>query len=104
MAGADQPTQTLGIADGHKIRNTGRLMLELENTHTADLVFTIQTPGKVIGALEVEDLEITVPDGETVVVGPFPTGTFNQGNDEIYVDYDVSNYAKQMVRAYQLDE
>ena len=103
LAGVAQPAQTAGVAaDGHKIKNNGHVIIEYENTHSGALTLTIQTPGSVLGQLAVADLTVSCDASEVKLIGPFPPGTFNQGNDEIYVDYDVTNYALQKIRVYQI--
>jgi len=103
LAGVAQPAQTSGVeADGHKIKNNGWVVIEYTNTHESALVLTIQTPGSVLGQLAIADLTVSCDQDEVKLIGPFPVGTFNQGDDEIYLDYDVTNYALQKIRVYQI--
>lgn len=103
LSGVVQPAQTTGVAaDGHKVKNNGSVVIEYENSNVAALVLTIQTPGSVLGQLAIADLAVSCDQDEVKLIGPFPPGTFNQGDDEIYIDYDVTNYADQKIRVYQI--
>jgi len=104
LPGVAQPAQQSGVeADGHKIRNNGHVIIECETTGAEGaLVFTFQTPGKQIGEFAIDDLEVSVGQGAVKVAGPFPPGLFNQGDGEIYLDYDVTHYALQKIRVYQI--
>lgn len=104
LAGVAQPAQVTGIADGHKFKNNGLVIVECDNTDAANAnKFTFLTPGKQLGQLAIADLEVEVAASSVEVVGPFPVGTFNQGDDEVYLDYDETNYASQKIRIYQID-
>jgi len=103
LAGVAQPAQTSGVvADGHKIKNNGHVIIEYENTHSGTLVLTIQTPGKQLGELAIDELSISCIASQIKIVGPFPVGVFNQGDGELYLDYDGVNYALQKIRVYQI--
>jgi len=103
-AGVAQPAQTTGVvADGHKFKNNGEVFVEVENIDGgSSRTITFQTPGQVAGLLGIADYVVTVALSSIVVVGPFPPGTFNQGNDEVYVDYDNGNESDLKVRVYRL--
>ena len=103
-AGVAQPAQTTGVAaDGHKFKNNGEVFVEVENINgAASRTITFQTPGVVAGLLNIADYVVTIPLSSIVVVGPFPAGTFNQGADEVYVDYDVAGETDLKIRVYRL--
>lgn len=82
---------TPDAVDGAMFTNDGRVVLSARNTGAGAHVVTIQTPAKVAG-LDVADLQVTVPAGATILIGPFPTSVFNQtaGPDVgmVYVNAD----------------
>jgi len=90
----DVDAGTAGIADGHKFTNTGRTFLRVVNGNAgATRDITVQTPRTVDG-LAVAELVVTVGTSATVLMGPFPTATFNRttGADagSIYMDYEAT--------------
>lgn len=72
-------TQTLAAAtgDGHAFANTGETLVIIANAYTATITATFVTAREVDG-LPVEDVDVTLGAGVTKIVGPFPTGVFNQ--------------------------
>lgn len=81
----------IAAADGISFSNTGKEFLYLHNTHSSDVVVTIQT-GKTVDGLAVTDRTITLQEedteGDTVLIGPFPTADYNQSTGLVYVDVD----------------
>jgi hypothetical protein len=98
--GVPQPAQTSGVAaDGHKFRNDGNVQIEVENVHaTIARVITFQTPGKVLGMLEVAEHAVSVAALATVLIGPFSVKAFNQTDGMVYIDYPVADFADLKIR------
>ncbi|PXY17348.1 hypothetical protein [Prauserella flavalba] len=76
--------------DGDVI-DTGRLFLVVDNASGASLTVAVQTPVTVDG-LDLEELAVAVPDGETRYIGPLSPSTFGRpvGSPDAgraYVDY-----------------
>lgn len=88
-AGLD-PTYTAADAAGHQIVNDGKTILHVKNGATA-VVVTVQTPFTQDG-LDLDELEVTVPDSEERMIGPFEPRSFNirSGADsgQVYIDFD----------------
>ena len=86
-AGIAKPIIMAGDAtNDHSIAsNNGRLFLEIKNTDATIRGLIIQTP-LVTDNLALADLSVGVPAGETWMVGPFSTQTFNQTDESIWVD------------------
>jgi hypothetical protein len=101
VTGTVVPTQTVGIADGHKFLNDGAVFVECNNTHTAALIFTFQTP-RTIRGLAVAERPVSVAAGVSTDVGPFNIEDYNQSDGMVYLDLDVTNYALQKMRVKRL--
>jgi len=72
---------------GNKFWNNGKTFLMIANASGGDVVATFNTPGSVAG-LDIDDLEVTVGNGETYAIGPF-TSDFNQNDGYVWVTFDV---------------
>lgn len=82
------PAYTAANALGHAVQNDGeRTFIHVKTVGTACVV-TIQTPGTVDG-LAVADRTISIGTNSERMIGPFPRGNYNQGSEEVYVDFDV---------------
>ncbi len=79
---------TMSNADpsGDTWNNTGNEVLLVENGGTGAVTLTFITYATVDG-LAVNDLQISVPAGETHLIGPFPTGVYNDANGQTMVNY-----------------
>lgn len=81
----------LHATDGAMFANNGETRLWLKNGGAGVHVITIPTPRTVDG-LAVADKTYSIPAGAYALLGPFPTGTYNQpsGADagKVYVDSD----------------
>lgn len=80
------------VANGNMFDNAGGVLVIAENTDGANPhTVTIVTP-KQVGGLDIEDPVVTVAASATALIGPFPSGTFNQpsGADagKVYLDVD----------------
>lgn len=67
-------------ASGDKFRPDERTMLHVVNGDSSSHTITIVTPGTVNG-LAIADLVVTVPNGASRMIGPFPAGTFAASAD-----------------------
>jgi len=75
-------------ADGVSFSNNGsNTHIAVKNTSGGTRTITIQTPQTVAG-LAVAELSVTVANGATTLIGPFPAATFNQAGGVVYVDFD----------------
>lgn len=90
--GAEIDTVAGDDVDGHSIGGSGGVLLYVANGGAPVVNVTVQTAETRAG-LDVEDLTVTVPVGETWVAGPFRAATFDRpsgGTDPglVYVDLD----------------
>lgn len=81
-----EPTYSNANAEGHAMPNGGTEVLHVKNGDESPINVTIQTPNTVDG-LAIADRVVAVPAGEERFIGPFPRATYNQGADEVYVDF-----------------
>ncbi len=83
------PSLTAPTVDNDVI-DTGDVFLQVTNAAGAPINVTVQSPPTVDG-LAVAELIVAVPNGQTRLIGPFPSRTFGQpsGADagRAYVDY-----------------
>lgn len=79
---------TLGAANaaGHSIVNSGNSFVVVANGAGAPINVTIQTPAVVLGE-PVAERVVSVTNGTTAWIGPFPPATFNQTDGTVYVDF-----------------
>jgi hypothetical protein len=85
-------------ADGDVI-DAGQVALMVTNGGASPINVTVAATASQDG-LDVEDLVVSVDDGDTALIGPFPVRTFGQpagadeseGNDagRVYVDYSAT--------------
>jgi hypothetical protein len=80
------PTYSAANADGHSFPNGGTEYLHVKNGGGGSINVTVQTPNTVDG-LAITDRVVAVPNGGERIIGPFPRATYNQGADEVYVDF-----------------
>lgn len=85
-AGVD-PALVACSGGGDEFVNTGAEFILVTNGHTSDWVVTIATPATVDG-LAVADRTVTIPDGESRLIGPFPKATYNSGTNKVNLTYD----------------
>ncbi len=72
---------------GDDFVNTGLEYVEIVNGDASPHTATFTTPRTVDG-LAVAELAVVVPATETRKIGPFPTGTFNDGTKKVAWTYD----------------
>ena len=86
---------TLAQADsaGDSWANTGAEALLVENTGTGSVTLTFTTYKQVDG-LDVADLQVAVPAGETHLLGPFPTDVYNDPDGNAQVSYSSTSGVK----------
>jgi len=79
------PVYSDAVAGGFQFVNDGRTFLHVKNTNGAARYITVTTPATVDG-LAVADVYVTVAatTGDEMI-GPFPTGTFNNSGGYVYV-------------------
>jgi hypothetical protein len=95
-------------AGGDSFPNSGVEWFHVLNSHaTAPRTVTFDSPGTCsfgLAANPAHDLAVVVPGldqapNNRVVIGPFPTGRFNDGNNRVQVSY--SNAAADLTVAVQ---
>lgn len=72
---------------GDEFVNTGREFFYADNGNGADWDITFVTQ-QTVGGLAVADKVVTVPAGESMLIGPFPKGLYNDGNAKVQVTYE----------------
>lgn len=77
-------------ADGHRVANdeNGRAkktVVHVKNGGGSAITAAILTAASVDG-LSIADPIVTVPAGETRIIGPFPPGTYNQPDGTVHID------------------
>lgn len=82
-------TAASGSAGGDAFANTGKQLLFIEHTNGAgaDVTLTIAT-NRTVDGLTVPDKTITITKGTKQILGPFPTETYNDGDDLVNFSYD----------------
>jgi hypothetical protein len=81
------PAYAAPNVDGHAIPNSGKECLHVKTTTNACNV-TFQTPGSVDGQA-VGDRVVALGTSTERIIGPFPPSIYNQGAEELYVDFSV---------------
>jgi len=104
-SGATQ-TPTDGNADGHMFANTGKEFIRVTNSALTSRDLTVITQQQIDG-LDVADLVVSIPAGESRLVGPFSPGTFNVPSGQTdagktYIDYPSGNESDLKVEIYKL--
>jgi hypothetical protein len=84
-----KPSYTAVNSDGNYFANNGREFLHVKNGSGSSINATVQTPGTVDG-LGISDLIVAVPAGEERMIGPFPSGVYNQTDGTTYVDWSAA--------------
>lgn len=81
------PTANAAVADGEGFDNAlGDVIILITNGAGAPITATFVTPGTVDG-LAITDLPVTVTNGTSKAVGPFPPSIYNQANGQVYVNW-----------------
>jgi len=77
-------------ANGNQFTNTGREMLEITNGSGSTMTATITTNGVyTVGTVQysVADLVVSIAAGAQKVCGPFDKVLFNDGTNQVLVDW-----------------
>ena len=92
VVSVDLPAAIASHADDDHVLpwNDGRVLLEVTNITPAAVIVTVRTSVTVIGRLNLDDVEITVPAGQTWYAGPFAPRVYNEPDDSVLVD--VNNF------------
>lgn len=72
-------------ANGAKFRNTGREWICITNASGSSSTITATTP-KTVDGLAVADKTWTVATGTSLHLPPFPSDTYNNADDQVYLD------------------
>jgi hypothetical protein len=85
---ANAYTMAAASAGGDAFTNTGKEMLLITNAHaTVTRNVTVVTT-KTVDGLAVADLAIAIPALTSHLIGPFPTGLYNDANGLVTLTYD----------------
>jgi len=105
-SGVQEVAKTTGIADGHMFANDGRTWIEVTNSGSATRTLTIQTQ-KTFNGFALADRTVSITDGTTKKIGPFPTDIYNvqAGADagKVYIDYQATFHADFATSVYRLE-
>lgn len=71
---------------GDTFPNTGRELLFIANGDVSDMTLTIVTPATLAGQA-VADRTVTIPAGESRLIGPFPVGIYNNAAGGVDLTY-----------------
>ena len=82
------PSYDTAIADGHMFANDGNTIIHVKNDNASSLTLTIQT-NTIVGGVSLQDHTVTIPASTERFIGLFKTGTFNQSDGTVYLDYSV---------------
>jgi hypothetical protein len=77
-------------ANGNQFTNTGRELIEITNGAGSPVTVTFTTNGVYsVGSVQypIADLAVTVTNGTSKVCGPFDKVLFNDGSNNVDVDY-----------------
>lgn len=81
---------TKGVSGNHSFANDGRMFVHVDNGAGDPVTVTVESSITVDGGLlAVGDLTVTVPAGEDRMIGPFPSGIYNQSDGKVYVNYSL---------------
>lgn len=79
-------TSTAASAGGDSFPNTGKEFLVIKNGGAAAITVTLDIQQTVDGQA-VTDKTVSVAAGATVLIGPFPTGIYNDANGRVNITY-----------------
>lgn len=101
-AGVNAPTETVGISDGHMVKNAGDIHFEVTNTNAVAQSVTFITP-REIGGLAVADRVVSIPATSGLKkLGPFSPGIYNQPDGRIHINYDSTAPGDMGIRVYRI--
>jgi hypothetical protein len=82
------PTYAAAASGGDQFLNDGRTFIQLKNTNAGNRTVTIVTQATAAGRAIADDavvIPLTVGDK---MIGPFPTGIYNDANGYVQLTYD----------------
>lgn len=83
-----EPSYDAASSGGDEFANTGAEFIHVKNGDGSPHTVTIETPNLVDGTLAIADRDVVVPAGEERMIGPFPVGTYNDGDGLVQLTYD----------------
>lgn len=86
-------------ASAMEFANTGAQFLYVDNQNASSCVITVTTPNQVDGN-DIADLVLTLLTTEKRLMGPFPTGTYNDSDGLVQLALSVT--ANVDVQVYQI--
>ena len=81
-----EATYDAAAGGGDEFTNSGDEFIHIKNGDVSAMTLTIVTQATVDGQA-VGDRTVAVPAGEERIVGPFPTGTYNDGTGKVQLTY-----------------
>jgi|SRR6185369_13553486 len=101
-AGVDPPALTdADMTNGMRIpTNNGHVFVEIISSDAAPQTVGFEIPKEIDGE-SVGDKTVTIPAGDTRLVGPFPPGDYNQDDGSVYVNPSLDGATLQF-RAYKV--
>lgn len=81
VSGLAESYTSVNSSDTYIFNNDGRVIIRVDNQDTSDETVTITTPRTLTGGLTVEDPTVTVGSSSQKIIGPFPPGIYNDGQD-----------------------
>lgn len=94
-----EPSYASCAGGGDEFANTGKQVIHVKNGDASPHVVTIVTQATVDG-LAIADRDVTIPAGEERIIGPFPTGFYNDGGGLAQITYD--NVTTQTIAVIEL--
>lgn len=80
------PSFTAAAGGGDQFPNTGREYLEVVNNDASPTTVTVATPNTVDGQ-SITDRQVSVTNGQSRKIGPFPPSIYNDGNGLVQLTY-----------------
>ena len=91
--GLDVTAPATAAALSQTFANNPGTFIVVKNGGGATIVATIVTPQTVsdgsASPLSVADRTVSIAAGKTFLIGPFPSAQYNDGNNEITVNFDI---------------
>lgn len=87
-AGLNPTANAVSASD--EFANDGKTLARVANGSGGSLTVTIVTPNTVDGGLAIADRTVTVPDGESRVIGPFPKSSYNDSSGNVTLQFSAT--------------
>lgn len=84
LSGVDVAGVTPTASTGDVFANTGKEIVEIKNASGSPITVTLDHLNSPDGAV-ITDPTVTVADGITKAIGPFPPGYYNNGSGQVKV-------------------